>query len=142
MGRRNGPIWMPFTEDFMRLIVLSIALVLMVGVLPAQDAKTVTPAEAAKKVDEQVTLRMEVKSSGMSKASVFLNSEEDHKSDKNFTVFIGREALAKFKDAKIDNPATHFKGKTILVTGKVSSHKDKPQIAVTAVDQIKIEEKK
>jgi DNA/RNA endonuclease YhcR with UshA esterase domain len=105
-------------------------------------AKPIGPAEAAKKVDEQVTLRMEVKSAALREEVCFLNSEEDFMDAKNFTVFINREALAKFKHAKIDDPAAHFKGKTVQVTGKVTLYRDRPEIVLSGPDAIKVVEKK
>lgn len=108
-----------------------------------RDVKAITPAEAAKKVDEEVTLQMAVKSSALLDGGVcFLNSEEDHKSDKNFTIFLGKDALAKFKEAKIDDPAAHFKGKVVQVKGKVTLYRDKPQIAIDGPDAVKLVEKK
>jgi hypothetical protein len=53
----------------------------------AADDMPLTPAEAAKKVNEKVTVEMEVKSTG-GKTARFLNSATDFKDDKNFTVFI------------------------------------------------------
>jgi DNA/RNA endonuclease YhcR with UshA esterase domain len=120
----------------MRLSAVLLALVL----LPAADDKPLTPAEAAKKVNEKVTVEMEVKSTGGTTAR-FLNSETDFKDDKNFTVFIPKEALEKFAKVKIEDPAKHFKGKTVRVTGTVTLYRDKPQIKVEDPDQIKVVDK-
>jgi hypothetical protein len=57
----------------------------------ADDAKPLTPEEAAKKVGEKVTVEMEVKSTGKSKGVYFLNSKADFKDKENFTIFIGKE---------------------------------------------------
>jgi DNA/RNA endonuclease YhcR with UshA esterase domain len=104
--------------------------------------KPIGPAEAAKKVNEEVTLQMEVKSAASREGVCFLNSEEDFKDAKNFTVFIDKEALAKFKEAKIEDPAAHFKGKTVQVKGKVILYRDRPEIKVSGPEAIKIVEKK
>src|SRR5262249_6971832 len=104
--------------------------------------KPVGPAEAAKKVNEEVTLQMEVKSAALRGGVCYLNSEEDYKDAKNFTVFIDKEALAKFKEAKIEDPAAHFKGKTVRGKGKVTLHRDRPEIKVSGPEAIKIVEKK
>jgi DNA/RNA endonuclease YhcR with UshA esterase domain len=104
-------------------------------------AKPIAPAEAAKKVNEKVTLEMEVKSTG-GKTANFLNSEADYKDAKNFTVFIPEEALEKFKKAKIDDPKAHYKGKTVRVTGTVTLYREKPQIKVEEPTQIEVVEKK
>jgi DNA/RNA endonuclease YhcR with UshA esterase domain len=110
--------------------------------LAEDQSKPIGPAEAAKKVNEEVTLQMEVKSAALRSGVCFLNSEEDYKDAKNFTVFIDKDALGKFKEAKIDDPAEKFKGKTVQVTGKVTLYRDRPEIKVTGPDAIKIVEKK
>jgi DNA/RNA endonuclease YhcR with UshA esterase domain len=118
---------------------------LLLGLSPAladDKPKPVNPAEAAKKVNEDVTLQMEVKSATLRGGICFLNSEEDFKDAKNFTVFIDKEALAKFKEAKIEDPAAHFKGKTVQVKGKVTLFRERPQIKITGPDDIKVVDKK
>jgi DNA/RNA endonuclease YhcR with UshA esterase domain len=113
------------------------------SVAGGQDApKPITTAEAAKKVNEQVTLQMDVKSAALRGTTCFLNSEDDYRDEKNFTIFIDADALAKFKEGKIEDPAAHFKGKTVKVTGKVTLYRDRPQIKVSGPDAIKIVEKK
>ena len=57
-------------------------------------------------------------------------------------VFIDKEALAKFKEAKFEDPAAHFKGKTVQVKGKVTLYRDRPEIKVGGPEAIKIVEKK
>lgn len=124
-------------------IVAFMALLLCVNALGADETvKTIGPDEAAGRVDQLVTLKMQVKSAALRNELCFLNSEENYRDDKNFTVFIGREAMAKFKEAKIPDPAARYKGKTIVVRGKVTLHREKPQIAVTGPDQIKVLETK
>jgi DNA/RNA endonuclease YhcR with UshA esterase domain len=110
--------------------------------LAEDQPKPVGPAEAAKKVNEDVTLQMEVKSATLRGGVCYLNSEEDFKDAKNFTVFIDKEALAKFKEAKIEDPAAHFKGKTVQVKGKVTLYRDRPQIKASGPDAIKVVDKK
>ncbi|MBN9522429.1 hypothetical protein J0H58_28570 [bacterium] len=124
-----------------RLVAAGLALVLAAGVVLAQAGAPLTPADAAKKIDQKVTVELVVKSTG-GKTAVYLNSEDDFKSDKNFTIFVPAKAVEKFKDAKIDDVAKHFKGKTVHVTGTVTLFKDRPQIKVEGPDQIKVVEKK
>src|SRR5438045_3750797 len=111
------------------MVLRSLVLVLLVAPMAAADdtAKPLSPEEAAKKVNEKVTVRMEVKAAALRDGLCFLNSQVDFKDAKNFTVFIGKEALKKFQEAKIDDPAAQYKGKTILVTGKVTLYREKPQ---------------
>ncbi len=106
------------------------------------EAKPIGPAEAAKKVNEQVTLEMEVKAATLRGSVCFLNSEKDFRDPKNFTLFIDKDALAKFKEAKIDDPAAHYKGKVVRVVGEVVLYQNRPEIKVSGPDAIKIVEMK
>jgi hypothetical protein len=126
----------------MRPSAVLLALVFAPAVV-ADDApaKPLTAAEAAKKVNEKVTVEMEVKSTG-GRSNRYLNSEPDYKSADNFYVFIAKEVLPKFKEAKIDDPTDYYKGKTIRVTGTVTVLEDKPRIEVAGPDQITVVEKK
>lgn len=125
----------------MRLSALFILLCLTLALDAAAAENTpLTPAEAAKKVNEKVTVAMEVKSSG-GRNNCYLNSEEDFMSARNFTIFISKDDLEKFKKAGIEKPTEHFKGKKIEVTGTVVLVKEKPQIAVDKPEQIKIIDK-
>ncbi|HEX3149467.1 MAG TPA: hypothetical protein VHR66_15440 [Gemmataceae bacterium] len=125
----------------MRRLAVLLALLVVVGVRADDPPKPLTPAEAAKKVNEKVTVEMEVKSTG-GKGPYFLNSEADFKDAKNLTVLISEEVLAKFKAAKIDDPKTHFKGKLIRVTGTVTLYKEKPEIKIEKPEQIVVVDKK
>ncbi len=126
----------------MRLPAVIVALAFVAAPAAADaPAKPLTPAEAAKKVDEKVVVEMEVKSTG-GKNNRYLDSEENYKDDHNFTVFIPKDALDKFKEAKIDDPAVYYKGKTVRVTGAVALHENKPQIEVEDPAQIEIVDKK
>jgi uncharacterized protein (TIGR03067 family) len=124
----------------MRSVWLLVAL-LVVSLVRAEDpSRALSPAEAAKKVNEKVTVQMEVKAVGQGRDNsvIFLNSEKSFRDEGNFTVFINRSALAKFKEAKIDDPAEHFKGKTVQVTGKVVLYNDHPEIILAGPDAITI----
>jgi DNA/RNA endonuclease YhcR with UshA esterase domain len=128
----------------MRLLTVVFVLLTLPPVVWADDKenKPVTPADAAKMVDKKVTVEMEVKSTGKSSGVFFLNSEEDFKSEKNFTIFISKEGTTKFKEAKVDDPTAQFKGKTVRVTGTVKLYKDKPEIVVDDPKQIETVDKK
>lgn len=118
------------------------------GLLTPQDGKAekprpegvLSPADAAKKVGEMVTVQFEVKAArnlGEGKR-FFLNSESNLRDEKNFTIVLNAKARgAKWKDA---TDAT-FKGKTVRVKGKVTEFQKKPQIEVNEEDQIEIVEK-
>ena len=85
---------------------------------------------------------MEVKSASLRDGTCYLNSEEDFKDDKNFTLYLDRSALAEFGKAKIEDPAAHFKGKTVRVKGKVTLYRDRPEIKVSSPDAIQVVAKK
>lgn len=114
--------------------------VLLVLVLPVfgQGEKVIPLDVAAKLVNKDVLIEFVVKTTGKSKAGdkVFLNSEADFKSEKNFTVMLTKAALGEMKKAKIDDPATYYKGKTVQVYGTVKLFKDKPEIAVEKAGQV------
>src|SRR5437764_13179545 len=103
----------------MRLLAGLIALVLVgVGAAEEKKEKPLTPAEEIKKVGEKATVEMVVQASKnrLEKfKEIYLDSELDFKDEKNLAVVITETGAAKFKDAGIDEPATHFKGKTIRV---------------------------
>ncbi len=125
----------------MRVSAMILTLALVSSILAADPpTKSITPAEAAKKVNEKATVELEVKSTG-GKEMCFLNSE-DFKDAKNFTVFVPSDVVEKYKKAKIDDVQGHFKGKTIRVTGTVTLYREKPQIKVEEPSQIEVVEKK
>lgn len=121
-----------------RTSALAIVLAFVPRVVAEQPAAPLTPAEAAKKVNEQVTVQMDVKTATGRDRFCFLNSEENFRDPKTFTVYINRDALKKFKAAKIEDPAAHFKGKTVQVTGKVVLYNNRPEIVLAGPDAIKI----
>lgn len=121
-------------------LVLMLALFSTAALADPKD-KPLTPAEASKKVNEKVTVEMEVKSTG-GNVNVYLNSETDFKDAKNFAVFIPKESVEKFKKAKIEEPKEYYKGKIIHVTGTVTLVKEKPQLKVEEPELIKVVEKK
>ncbi len=121
-------------------ILLTASLVSQI-VLAQERLAPLTPAAAAKKIDQQVNVEFEVKSTGGGR-NRYLNSEGDYSAAGNLTIFIPQIALPKFAEAKIAKPDEYFYGKTIQVTGTVTLARDKPQITVTDPAQIKIIESK
>ena len=104
----------------------------------AEDKEALTPETAAKKLNEKCTVEMVVKSTGKGNGVFFLNSKENYRDADNFTVFINKDGVAKLKEAKIEDPAAHYKNKTIRVTGTVKLYRDKPEIIVEKTDQIRL----
>jgi len=99
-----------------------------------------SPQEAANRVNEQVTVQMLVQAAKNCQrcSLMFLDSEEDHHDPKNFAVAVTEIGKAKFREARIADPAGHFKGKTIRVTGKVIVNDNQPQIEVDDPGQIEV----
>jgi alkaline phosphatase D len=100
----------------------------------------VTTAEAASRVNEKVTVQLQVKSAGATKdgGRVFLNSAASFRDRNNFTVVLDKEGLAAFRQAGVADPKTHFQGKTVRVTGTVTLFNERPQIIVSDPKQIQI----
>ena len=101
-----------------------------------------SPPEAANRVNERVTVEMLVKAAKNCPhcSQIFLDSEEDHHDPKNFAVAVTEAGKGQFREAKIDDPAGYFKGKTVRVTGVVKVRDEQPQIEVDDPRQIEVVE--
>jgi hypothetical protein len=109
-----------------------------------KDERPLTPAEAIKKVNEQVVVEMVVQASKnrLEKfKEIYLDSELDFKDEKNLAIVITVSGAAKFKEVGIDEPAGHFKGKAIRVSGTVTLKDKRPRIEVSDPKQIEIVKK-
>jgi DNA/RNA endonuclease YhcR with UshA esterase domain len=93
-----------------------------------------TPQEAVSRINEQVTVEMLVRAAKNCPhcSQIFLDSEEDHHDPNNLAVAVTETGAARFKGARVDDPALLFKGKTIRVTGVVT------QIEVDDPGQIEV----
>ena len=102
-----------------------------------------TPLEAANRINEQVTVKMTVRAAkNCGRCSqVFLDSEGDHRDARNMAITLTNAGKARFKELSIDDPALHFKGKTIRVTGVVTVKAGHPQIEVDDPRQIEVVDK-
>jgi hypothetical protein len=74
-------------------------------------------------------------------SQVFLDSEEDHRDTRNVAITLTNTGKARFKGLSIDDPALHFRGKTIRVTGVVTVKAGHPQIEVDDPRQIEVVDK-
>ena len=99
-----------------------------------------TPLEAANRINEQVTVEMTVRAAKNCPhcSQIFLDSEEDHHDPNNLAVAVTDTGAARFKGVRIDDPALHFKGKTIRVTGVVTLRDNRQQIEVDDPGQIEV----
>jgi hypothetical protein len=130
----------------MRFALVVVSLFACVALVHAdKPAQPLPPAEAARKVGEQVTVEMLVRASKNALArrpEIYLDSEEDFHDPKNLAVVIPQAGAARFKEAGIEDPAAHFKGKTLRVTGTVTRKDERPRIEVDDPGQIRVVEKK
>jgi DNA/RNA endonuclease YhcR with UshA esterase domain len=99
-----------------------------------------SPLQALSRVNEQVTVEMLVKAAKNCPhcSQIFLDSEADHHDPKNLAVAVTETGAARLKAARIDDPALHFKGKTIRVTGVVTLKDNRPRIEVDDPGQIEV----
>ena len=103
-----------------------------------------TPLEAANRLNEHVTVEMLVRAAKNCPhcSQVFLDSEGDHHDPRNMAVALTETGAARFKGTRIDDPATHFKGKIIRVQGVVTLKDNRLQIVVDDPRQIEVVEEK
>jgi hypothetical protein len=128
--------------------LMAFALACFAPVRAADDAKPpekiIPAAEIRSHVGKECTALMTVKASknAAPRRTYYLNSEEDFHDEKNLAIVISYDHVAKFQEAGIDDPAEHYKDKTIQVTGKVIKEDDEIRIRVEDPKQIKIVEPK
>jgi hypothetical protein len=111
----------------------------------AKDAPPLSPAEAIEQIGKpQVVVELTVKSAKdrlVKRGIIYLDSEDDFADPKNLGVAISAQAAAKFKKAGIADPAEHFQGKTIRVTGCIMRFEERPYLPVHDPGQIVVVEK-
>ncbi len=128
----------------MRIIATLLLCGLVLVPAPADESKPLTPAEAIEKVNENVTVLMVVKASKNrleKRGEIYLDSEQDFRDENNLAIVITKAGAPRFKEAGVNDPATHFKGKTIQVQGTVIMKDNRPRIEVDEPKQMKIVEK-
>ena len=99
-----------------------------------------TPIEAINRINETVSVEMLVQRTKCCNGScqVFLDSEPNHRDPKNLGVVITVDGRPKFTAVGIDDPATHFSGKTLRVRGVVIRKEKGPYIEINDPGQIEI----
>jgi hypothetical protein len=110
----------------------------LVGAWAAPE-KALTPAQAIKAVNKKVIVEMLVKAAKdrlEKRGEIYLDSEEDFRDENNLGIVITKKGAANFKEAGIGDPAAHFLGKTIRVTGTVTIGMNRPRIEVDEAKQI------
>lgn len=116
------------------------ALVVCAGAAPDDEKplKVVAAAEAKDHIDQRCTVEMTVRSSkdATGRHEYYLDSEEDFHDEKNFAVVISYDHMEAFQKAGVDNPADHYRGKKLRVTGKVIHENDQVRMRVEDPKQI------
>ncbi len=99
-----------------------------------------SPVEAIDRINESVTVEMPVRRTKCCSGSrqVFLDSLADHRDPKNLGVVVTEAGRVRFSEAGIDDPTTHYQGKTILVRGVVIRREGRPYIEVDDPSQIEL----
>jgi acetyl esterase len=123
----------------------TVVTVVLIGLMaldaPAQDIKPLTPVEAIKKVNEEVTVQMLVKAAKNrleKRGEIYLDSEESFRDEKNLGIVITKTGAAKFMEAGVNDPAVHFQDKIIRVKGTVIIKEQRPRIEVDDPKDIQI----
>jgi alkaline phosphatase D len=108
-----------------------------VPVQPKLPEGVLSPAEAAKKVGERVTVQFVVQSVG-GKTNLYLNSTKDFRAKENFAIVLGPKVqTGKWEKA---GPET-FVGKTVRANGIVRLNKDSPQLVIEDAKDLELIEK-
>jgi len=99
-----------------------------------------TPIEAITRINENVTVEMLVQRTkcGTGSSQVFLDSEPNHRDSSNLGIVVTEAGRTKFREADIDDPTEHFKGKTIKVQGVVIGKEKGPYIEISDPGQIEV----
>src|SRR5262249_53575503 len=109
------------------------------------EAKPLTAEQARLQVGRTITVEMRVRAAKdrlEKRGEIYLDSEEDFRDPKNFAVVITRKGAAGLKDKGIDDPAGHFRDKTIRATGKVKGVQEIPRIEVDDPGQVRLVDRK
>jgi hypothetical protein len=123
--------------------VCRVLAVAVVAFFAAAEDKPLTPAEARKKVGEQITVEMTVRSAKdrlEKRGEIYLDAEADFGDEKNFAVVITKAGAASLKAAGVEDPAAHFKDKKIRATGTVKEVDKVPRIEIDDAKQIRLSE--
>lgn len=108
-----------------------------------EGLKIIRPEESKDHVGQSATVEFVVHNTKLQtdKTYGFLNAEKDPTDPKDFIVFISSGALNKLEaDANVAQLANYFLCR-IQVTGNIQQYREKPEIVVDSLDQIKIIER-
>jgi DNA/RNA endonuclease YhcR with UshA esterase domain len=100
----------------------------------AAESAEYSGSDAAKHVGETVTVTDKVEDVYQAKGgNIFLNLGAKHPNE-TFTIFVPASSAGDFKDVK------SYDGKMVSVTGKVTEHNGKPEIAVKSPSDITVKD--
>lgn len=128
----------------LQLFVLMAIAAVAPGSAAAED-KPLTSVEARKKVGKMITVEMTVQGTKdrlQKRGEIYLDSETDFKSEKNFAVVITKAGAKSLHVAGIDSPVEHFRQKKIRATGTVKEVDNVPRIEIDDAKQISLVESK
>jgi DNA/RNA endonuclease YhcR with UshA esterase domain len=126
-------------------IGVGFAAVILASAAFAEEEKPLSPTEARKQVGKEIIVQMEVRAAKNRlerRGEIYLDAEDDFRDSKNFAIVITKKGAAKFKEAGIDDPAEHFRGKIVRAKGTVKEVQEVPRIEIDDPAQLKIVEKK
>ena len=120
---------------------------LMIPVTDADKKRNLSRRSKARRSRwaRKIIVEMEVKAAKNAlekRGEIYLDSHENFRDDANFAVVITKKGAESLKAAGIDDPADHYKGKTIKAKGTVSEVDGIPRIEIDDAKQIEIPEKK
>lgn len=126
------------------LLHIAVLVMLTLAVLAEEvESKALTPSEAREAVGKEITVTFVVKAAKdrlEKRKEIYLDAEEDFRSEANFAVVITVAGAASLKAQGIDAPAEHFKDKKIWAKGVVKVVQDVPRIEIDSAEQLKIVE--
>ena len=112
---------------------LCCGVIALFGCLAVADDNALSPGEARKKVGESITVEMTVQAAKdrmAKRGEIYLDTEMDFRDPKNFAVVITKAGAASLRNAGINAPAEHFRGKKIRAAGLVTEVDQVPRIAL------------
>ena len=124
--------------------LLFVALVMIAMNVFAQEEvkdKPLTAAEARMKDGQSVYVEITIQSAKnflADRGAIYLDSEKNFRSEKNIAITITKAGAADFKKAGIEDPAEHFKGKTVRVRGTLTIKDKVARIEVKEAKQIEM----
>lgn len=124
--------------------VLFSSILLSWAIFAHGEEPTITADKAREYDGKMVAITMKVKNAKnlMDKKLVYLDSEEDYKSEKNIAIVLPKETLEELKKQNIEDAAEYYKGKTIKVTGRIRVKDKATRLYVNDASQISVVEEK